>query len=207
MSTPCLRLGGITKSNYWHSSVCLPSISLFVWTLSPSSSVSLATLHGALYLSPPGFNFKFCLSLNSHVISCQARRGSVCAGFGFYTELPMFSTLPHSISHFLSTSLSLPPFFPYIYIYVHFTHFSCCFNAYLFRKHMLSVLHYPATFPLSSSSFVRSVISENVDNHCALILIKLIDSTCIAAAVSLPLSWLPVLWLVMMQREWIWVEC
>ncbi len=118
MSTPCLRLGGITKSNYWHSSVCLPSISLFVWTLSPSSSVSLATLHGALYLSPPGFNFKFCLSLNSHVISCQARRGSVCAGFGFYTELPMFSTLPHSISHFLSTSLSLPPFFPYIYMYI-----------------------------------------------------------------------------------------
>ncbi len=65
-----------------------------------------------------------------------------------------------------------------MYMCVDFTHFSCCFNAYLFRKHMLSVLHYPATFPLSSSSFVRSFISENVDNHCTLILIKLIDSTC-----------------------------
>lgn len=100
----------------------LPSVSLFVWTLSPLHFVSLPSLRGALYLSPPGFNLEFCLPLNSHVIPCQARRGSVCAGFGFYTELPMFSTLPPS-NLSLSFCISIPPSL----IYIDFTHFPCCF--------------------------------------------------------------------------------
>ncbi len=124
----------------------LPSISLFVWTLSPSHSVSLPSLYGALYLSPPGFNLKFCLSLNSHVISCQARRGSVCTGFGFYTELPMFSTHPPS-NLSLSFHISIPPSLPSLYTYISAT-FPAVFNAYLFRKHMLSVIpsHFPTLF-------------------------------------------------------------
>lgn len=73
--------------------------------------VSLLSLLWALYLSPPGFNLEFCLPLNSYVISCQARRGSVCAGFGFYTELPMFSTPSpiQSFTIFPHLFLSLPP--------------------------------------------------------------------------------------------------
>lgn len=56
---------------------------------------------------------------------------------------------PHLISHYLSTSLSISPSLEYIG-FADFFPQVCCFNAYLFRKHMLSVFHnsQPLSHPL-----------------------------------------------------------
>lgn len=168
------RVGRIHR-NQLLTFFCLPCVCLSSNYLFPS--VSLPSSHESLYLPPPGFNLKVCLLLNSHVISCQARRGSVCAGFGFYTELPMFFILPPipPFTIFPHLSLSIPPSI----IYIDFTHFFT--SSLLFLMHISSENTHCLSFTISShfaALFVPSFITKNFDTHCALILIKLIDSTC-----------------------------
>lgn len=186
MPTPCPRLGGITESNYWHSSVCL-ALCLFICVESYLPLV--------LSLCPPYMGLCICLLLVliwSFVCLWILMSSPAKQGGGLFVQALVStqsslcsppSPIPHPVSHFLSTSLSLPPFLPsflicrfhplFLLFLMHISLENTCCLSYV------QTCSDPATFPPSSSSFVRSFFfSKNVDTHCALILIKLIDSTC-----------------------------